>query len=65
MLFAVETAKDRDILHAALVMACSYRYIPPEHAEDVEQVAAAVVSCGLPLWRRLLLLLLWCVAVVV
>lgn len=43
-LYSVETAKDRDILHAALVMACSYRYIPPEHAEDVEQEFARRTS---------------------
>ena len=35
---AVETSKEREILHAALGMACSYRYMPVEHADHVEEV---------------------------
>lgn len=36
-IYSVATAQEREIVRTALTMACSYRYLPPEHADDVEQ----------------------------
>ena len=37
-MIAVDTAMEREIVRAAVVMGCSIRYMLQEHAEGVEQV---------------------------
>jgi hypothetical protein len=52
ILIAVDTAMEREIVRAAVVMGCSNRYMLPEHAEGVEQVTLAMcfdLPCS---WRR-------------
>ena len=42
-LVAVDTAMEREIVRAAVVMGCSIRYMLQEHAEGVEQVISDMV----------------------
>jgi len=42
--YSVASAGEREIVRTALTMACSYRYLPPEHADDVEQELARRTS---------------------